>query len=81
MTEPAIYLSVVDDLWHVVQVLRGTPLDQLLTATEQLERTAPDTGMLNGTLTPRRLRRNARMLTALQTFQSELRTIDSSVEE
>jgi hypothetical protein len=81
MTEAADYASVVEDLWRVVQVLRGTPIDGLLEVTQQLEHLAPDAGYLNGTLTPRRLRRNARMLTALRTFQSELRTIDSRTED
>lgn len=81
MIEASIYSAVVGDLWNVVQVLRVTPLDGLLEVTKQLEGTSPDGAVLDGALTPRRLRRDARMLAALQAFQSELRAIDSAPEE
>lgn len=76
MSDTSTYTSVLDDLWRVVQVLLVTPIDELLTVTRELERTAPAAGYMNGTITPRRLQRDAKMLALLVSLQAELRSID-----
>lgn len=81
MPEFATFSTVVDELWKVANVLKFQPVDELIAVTSELATRVPDDGWLEGLITPRRLERDTRMLTALRDFQQQLRAIDAGPEE